>query len=178
MPQLVEMEASQSDQLNKHTAQLEQLREVMNLQRLNKQNALNRRLVRKQQNGSVGQETTEVEDEEDDYIHFGDTVTNVFRGGAEQLQPAPTAPTISTPPPPAPPQSPLEPTVIQQASQALWPIVLASALGAGGLGVGLTSMLMKPAPVIIPTAAGVDTDTGTLYQLEFAEPAELIKGAK
>ena len=91
----------------------------MDVLRLDKQNALVRRLVKKHQDGTLGQPTTESGDPEeasgddvteDDTVHFGDTTHNTY--------------TI---------HEPAQPLVAEKSSGSLLPIILASALGGGGL---------------------------------------------
>lgn len=132
----------------------------MNLQRLNRQGRLNRRLVRKQQDGTIGTETQEPEDTEDDYIQFGNNTYNLG-GSPDAGQISPPVRAASTSPPA--PSSPANTSSPAAASNPLWPLVLATALGAGGLGVGLTSWLTRPAT----QPAAVSADTDTQYQLDF-----------
>jgi hypothetical protein len=140
--------------VNRTSAQLEQLAEVMDVLRLDKQNALVRRLVKKHQDGTLGEPTAECGDQdaeggdamaEDDKVNFGDTTHNVY--------------TITEP----------AKSVTEKAASSLLPIVLAAALGGGGLGaaaMALPALLKKdPAPVVVPQG----TDTDTQYLLEFAE---------
>jgi hypothetical protein len=140
--------------VNRTSAQLEQFAEVMDVLRLDKQNALVRRLVKKQQDGTLGQPTTESDETdaegsddmaEDDKVNFGDTTHNVYTI-ADQGK-----------------------SVAEKAAGSLLPIILASALGGGGLGAAAMALpaLLKddPPPVVTPS----DTDTDTQYLLEFAE---------
>lgn len=116
--------------------------------RIQKIARMNARLVRKTQDGTLGTETTEPEDEVDDTVHVGDITINM-----PQTTPSTTAIT-----PPAPVQPAVKPA-------SIWPyIALASAslLGGGGIGAAVAKYLT-------PVAA-VGTDTDTQYQLRLVEP--------
>mgnify|MGYP001346075311 CR=1 FL=1 len=68
-----------AQKLVKNQEQINQLHDVLSTLRLDKQNAMNRRLVRKTQDGTLGQPETgdaAVEDE-DETVSFGDT-TNTY----------------------------------------------------------------------------------------------------
>lgn len=143
-----------AERLIKSQEQIHQLSDVLNVMRMDKQNALVRRLVKKQQDGTLGQPTTESGGEdaegsddmaEDDKVNFGDTTHNVYTI-ADQGK-----------------------SVAEKAAGSLLPIILASALGGGGLGAAAMALpaLLKddPPPVVTPS----DTDTDTQYLLEFAE---------
>ena len=151
---IVNLPPEMAAKVNRTSAQLEQLAEVMDVLRIDKQNALVRRLVKKHQDGTLGQPTDESDDQnaegsddmaEDDKVNFGDTTHNVY--------------TITEP----------VKSVTEKATGSLLPIVLAAALGGGGLGAAAMALpaLLKsdPAPVVVPQ----DTDTDTQYLLEFAE---------
>lgn len=181
----VDLPPELANKLNKHNVQLEQLAEVLDVTRLDKQNELVRRLVRKQQDGTLGETTMEPEDAnsngggdasegdamqddnsddgESDRVNFGDShYYNVTDAAPAAPQPANT---------PAPSPSPPKPSGL---AKSAWPLVLASALGGGGLGaaaMAIPAMLKDdPAPnVHVPATS----DTDTQYQLEFTdEPAE------
>ena len=145
--------------VNRTSAQIEQYAEVMDVLRLDKQNALVRRLVKKHQDGTLGQPATESGDPEeasgddvteDDTVHFGDTTHNTY--------------TI---------HEPAQPLVAEKSSGSLLPIILASALGGGGLAaaaIALPALLKSdPAPVVVPHDADTDTNTNLQYRLEFAD---------
>ena len=133
-----------AERLIKSQEQIHQLHDLLNVTRIDKQNALVRRLVKKQQDGTLGQPTTESGDTgggdgeegggddmaEDDKVNFGDTTHNVY--------------TITEP----------GKSVAEKAAGSLLPIILASALGGGGLGAAamvLPALLKSdPAPVVVP----------------------------
>ena len=154
IPYPVEMTPEHAERVNRNTAQAHQLQYVMDIQRLKKQNTLNRRLVRKTQDGTLGKETEEPEDaeDEDDHIQFGDNVTHVYNSEPQ--------------------------TTTTQAAEAksplIWPLVLATALGAGGLGAGVMALLKPTAtPTVIEQKV---PDTDTKYQLDFSGKSEVING--
>jgi hypothetical protein len=156
---LTDLAPGTAERLIKSQEQIHQLHDLLNVTRMDKQNALVRRLVKKQQDGTLGQPTTESGDTgggdgeegggddmaEGDKVNFGDTTHNVY--------------TITEP----------GKSVAEKAAGSLLPIILASALGGGGLGAAAMALpaLLKndPAPVVVPQ----DTDTDTKYLLEFAE---------
>jgi len=138
--------------LIKNQEQINQLHRVFSVLRLDKQNALVRRLVRKTQDGTLGQPTADTgdaapaegdemsDDLETDKVNFGDVHNNY--------------------------------TVAQPAtakSASLWPMILAATLGGCGLGAAAMALpaLLKPEPQ--PTI--VTTDTDTQYSLEFSSDA-------
>jgi hypothetical protein len=143
-----------AEKLVKNQEQINQLREVLNVTRLDAQNALVRRLVKKTQDGTLGQATVESGDTaaeeasndmaEDDKVNFGDTINNYTTTAAEPAK-----------------------SVVEKAASSVLPMILAAALGGGGLGaaaVALPSLLKKdPAPVVMTT------DAGTQYALEFSD---------
>lgn len=151
---IVNLPPEMAAKVNRTSAQLEQFAEVMDVLRLDKQNALVRRLVKKQQDGTLGQPTTEGDQKdtegsddmaEDDKVNFGDTTHNVYTI-ADQGK-----------------------TVAEKAVGSLLPIILASALGGGGLGaaaMALPALLKEDPPPVVMTS---DTDTDTQYLLEFAQ---------
>ncbi len=144
-----------AEKLVKTQEQINQLREVLSVSRLDKQNALVRRLVRKTQDGTIGQPdaavestppTTEGEDMEDEAkVSFGDQTTyNITE-------------------PPA--------RVSAAKAPGLLPYILAAAIGGGGLGAAaatLPSLLRAPAAAP-PAQTVTDTDTNTQYDLKFKE---------
>ncbi len=151
---IVSLPPEMAAKVNRTSAQLEQLAEVMDVLRLDKQNALVRRLVKKQQDGTLGQPTAENGENEaegnddmaeDDKVNFGDTTHNVY--------------TITNP----------GKSVAEKAAGSLLPVILASALGGGVLAAAALALpaLLKqdPAPVVTTS----DTDTDTQYLLEFAD---------
>lgn len=166
-PYELEMAGAMADKVNQHTAQLHQLQHLMNLTRVNKQNRLNRRLVRKQQDGTIGSETQEPEDTEDDYIQFGNNVYNLGGGTIpESAAPAPSQPR-EQPRNAAPaerPASPVDTATRPESKPArLWPWVLAAALSGTGLGMGamaLPTLLNPPRETIVP-------ELGKDYMLDF-----------
>ena len=119
------------------------------VERIQKASRLNRRLVKKLQDGTLGKETTEPEDEEDDSVHVGDIwVTNTM----PVPQPVASQPTT--------PLTPLESTQTGLSKTAAAVLIAASLLGGAGTGAALYAWLK-------PTATMTDTDTR--YQLRFAE---------
>lgn len=136
-----------AEKLIKSQEQINQLHEVLSTLRLDKQNALVRRLVRKTQDGTLGQVTADEPDdttgntlseEELDKVSFGDTTTyNV-------TEPTPAAATKT-------------PSVI--------PYVLAAALGGTGLGAAAMALpyILKTTPAAVQQA----DDTDTQYTLDF-----------
>lgn len=138
--------------LVKNQEQIYQLHETLNVMRLDEQNALNRRLVRKTQDGTLGRPdapaddsqggttVASTEEEETDKVSFGDT-TNTYN---------------------------LEDKSGSKSSLAPW--ILAAALGGAGLG-ALAAMLpsllnpTQPTPVVVSPS----NDTDTLYDLQFKE---------
>ena len=131
-----------AEKLVKNQEQINQLHEVLSTVRLDKQNALNRRLVRKTQDGTLGQpekgdET--VSEEDDGTVSFGDTTYN-----------------ISGP----------EPTV--KPASSMLPYLLAAALGGTGLGAAAVALpaswkVLNPPPVTQPS------DADTQYDLTFKD---------
>lgn len=151
---IVSLPPQMAAKVNRTSAQLEQLAEVMDVLRLDKQNALVRRLVKKHQDGTLGQPTAENGENEaegsddmaeDDKVNFGDTTHNVY--------------TITDP----------GKSVAEKTVGSLLPVILASALGGGALAAAALALpaLLKedPAPVVTTS----DTDTDTQYLLEFAD---------
>ena len=155
IPYPVEMTPEHAERVNRNTAQAHQLQYVMDIQRLKKQNTLNRRLVRKTQDGTLGKETEEPEDaeDEDDHIQFGDNVTHVYNSE---------------------PQTTTTTQAAEAKSPSIWPLVLATALGAGGLGAGVMALLKPTATPTVIEQKGNDTDTK--YQLDFSGKSEVING--
>lgn len=136
-----------AEKLVKTQEQINQLHEVLGTLRLEKQNALVRRLVRKTQDGTIGKVNAgdDPVNEEDENVSFGDT-TNTYNV-AEQAK-----------------------AVAEKAAPSVLPYVLAAALGGGGLGAAAMAIPWlfsdsTPAPVVQP--AGADADTQ--YDLTFKE---------
>ena len=141
-----------AEKLIRNQEEIYQLGQVNNVRRLDKQNALVRRLVRKTQDGTLGTPTSGGDDvadddeESDDQIIFGDT-NNTY-------------------------------TITEQAERAaakvapgILPYVLAAALGGGGLGaamMALPALLKTPEPPKV-IVAGQGDDTDTMYDLQFRE---------
>lgn len=159
IPYPVEMTPEHAERVNRNTAQAHQLQYVMDIQRLKKQNTLNRRLVRKTQDGTLGKETEEPEDaeDEDDHIQFGDNVTHVYNSEPQTTTTTQAAPVLA-----------------EAKSPSIWPLVLATALGAGGLGAGVMALLKPTATPTVIEQKGNDTDTK--YQLDFSGKSEVING--
>jgi hypothetical protein len=142
--------------INKADAQIEQLSNVMNLMRLDKQNALVRRLVKKQQDGTLGQPDQAGDGEEggddvaeDDKVNFGDTVHNIYTlTDALQGKAAPSA--------------------AAGVAKSTLPLILAAAIGGGGFGAALMALPALWKGTKPPTVITTDTDTDTRYTLEFS----------
>lgn len=128
--------------------QINQLYEVLNVTRLDKQNALVRRLVKKTQDGTLGQTTTEAEDKgeeesvddaETDKVNFGD-VTTTYNLADRAAEAAAKSPSIL-------------------------PYVLAAALGGTGLGAAAMALpyMLKTTPVV------QSADTDTSMTIDFKE---------
>jgi len=146
-----------AEKLVKNQEQINQLHEVLSITRLDKQNALVRRLVKKTQDGTLGQVTTESEDgsgeaeeggddmADEDKVNFGDTTHNVYTI-ADQGK-----------------------ALAQKAASSLWPLVIASAIGGGGLGAAAVALpaLLKDDPATVVVTPSMDTDTN--YSLEFKD---------
>jgi len=139
--------------LVKNQEQIYQLHETLNVMRLNEQNALNRRLVRKTQDGTLGRpdvavpadqqgsaDMTPTDEEEADKVSFGDTTTTYNLEDKSGTK------------------------------SSLIPWILTAALGGAGLG-ALAAMLpsllnpTQPTPVVVSPS----NDTDTLYDLQFKE---------
>lgn len=110
------------------------------LARLGKMSALNRRLVRKMQDGTLGEQTAEPEDEETDNVHVGDV-------------------TIYQPPAPPAKSAGVLPTAA---------LAAASLLGGAGLAAAVLTLFRPPAAPVAPTAQAA-TDTDTRYQLRLVD---------
>ena len=165
MPHRLRMEQSVADKINRHNAQLHQLESVMNIQRLDKQGRLNRRLVRKQQDGTLHEETEEPEDTEDDTIQFGDNI--YYIGGQKPENAEPTPQPQEQPRNVAPAEQPAAEAQAAPASKlaSVWPWVLAAALGGSGLGMGalaLPTLLNPPKATTV-----VAPELGKDYELDF-----------
>lgn len=146
--ELQDLHPATAERLIKHTHQIKQLFNLHNVQRLDKQNALVRRLVKKTQDGTLGQPTSAdeedadvAEDSEDDKVQFGDNVVN-YTSTEPAQQVAAKLP-------------------------SLLPYVLAAALGGGGLGAAATALPLLLKPQEPPKV--ITTDTDTLYDLRFKE---------
>ena len=131
-----------AEKLVKNQEQINQLHEVLALTRIDKQNALVRRLVKKQQDGTLGQPDTgdAAVSEEEETVSFGDTTYNISGGPAK---------------------------VVDKTIPSILPYVLAAALGGAGLGAAALAIpaLLKPAATV--QAAGADTNTE--YNLGFGD---------
>lgn len=113
--------------------------DLMHMDKLRQQAQLVRRLVRKTQNGTVGQDTDEPEDNDDDMAsyHVGDI--SVIVGDQDKPQQAPAKKRAAQPPPvqkPAP----------TQPNKWLPRALMGTALAATGLGGALVGHLMTPTP--------------------------------
>jgi hypothetical protein len=126
----------------------------MDIQRLAKQNKLNRRLVRKTQDGTLGKPTEEPEDEEDDTVHIGDVTI---------LQPASNQPTYS------------QINGVQDAGQKSNRLATAALLVAtllGGAGIGAAALHYAATPAVSPhpaTSAATAADVDTQWTLRLVE---------
>jgi len=127
------------------------------LDRVQKISKLNRRLVKKMQDGTLGTPTTEPEDDEDDDgVHVGDITINMPQTFEPPVVQPPTTHT-----PPRPPAEPVASTGISKALAAA--LIAASLLGGGGAGALLYS-LARPIPKV------TDTDTDTQYRIQLVDP--------
>jgi hypothetical protein len=134
-----------AQKLVKNQEQINQLHEVLSTLRLDKQNAMNRRLVRKTQDGTLGQPDTgdaAVEDE-DETVSFGDT-TNTYNVAGQAKD------------------------TIAKAAPSVLPYVLAAALGGTGLGAAAMA-LPSVLKLLNPPAATQALDFDTKYNLNFEE---------
>lgn len=156
--QAINLPPAMADKVNRNNAQLGQLSEVMHVMRLDKQNALVRRLVKKHQDGTLGQAAPEVaaaggeeaggdDMAEDDKVNFGDTTTHNVYTVAEAAGKA-----------------------TGKVASSLIPVILAAALGGGGLGAAAmaTAALMKKADTVVVQPVA-NPDDGLQYLLEFSE---------
>ena len=139
-----------AQKLVKNQEQINQLHEVASVIRLEKQNALNRRLVRKAQDGTIGKPDAPGEvavEEEETKVSFGDTV-NTYN--IADNTPAPVKDTIA------------------KAAPSILPYVLAAAMGGTGLGAAAMAIpaVMK---MLNPPAATQALDFDTKYNLNFEE---------
>jgi hypothetical protein len=134
----------------KNQEQINQLHDVLSTVRLDKQNALVRRLVRKTQDGTLGQpgdsgdDSSAEEDEsvDNDKVNFGD-VTNTYNlaGAAKDA--------------------------VEKAAPSLWPYILAAALGGSGL--GAAAMALPMAWKAVNVVKSSDTDTDTSLDIQFKD---------
>jgi len=149
----------EAHKINKQLLGVHTLASTFDVLRMDKQAASVRRLVKKQQDGTLGQPDEDGMAETDDTnVTIGDTYT--FHGAAEQAAAGPITPTTPTTPSlPQPTEQPVTqpPPGLSAKKAALW-AALALAAG-GGLGAGTLALY---------TALSAD-DTNTLYSLEFGE---------
>jgi hypothetical protein len=151
-----------ADKLNKGSVQLGQLGELLHVLRLDKQSELVRRLVKKHQDGTIGQSEAEGSEmpasssEDSERVQLGDNNYTIY---TEQERPAVAQAASQAAP------------AIASVGKSILPYVLAAALGGTGLGAGAMAIpvLMKGAEKVTQ-AVDTDTDTNTQYTLEFGEP--------
>ena len=130
-----------AEKLVKSQEQINQLHEVLAVTRLDKQNALVRRLVRKSQDGTLGQPETgdAAMKEEEETVSFGD-ITNTYN----------------------------IPATAAKATSSIWPYLLAAALG--GTGLGAAAMALPAVwKAMNPPAATQALDFDTKYNLNFED---------
>ena len=143
-----------AEKLIKNQEQINQLHETLSVLRLDKQNALVRRLVKKTQDGTLGQPGTPDETEDsaaaeedavdDDKVTFGDTTTT-YNLASEAKE------------------------AVAKAAPALWPYVLAAALGGTGLGASAFALPLAWKALNAEPVKSVDTDTDMTLDLQFKE---------
>lgn len=164
-PLPVDRQETGAAQKIRRQGQIHNLAEVMDVVRLERQNALNRRLVRKTQDGTVGQAGDDML-EEDMNVNVGD---QIYYGvpGPNQAPPDQTG------------ESPSgtggvnthRPESTSRRSSSILPLVATALLGTGlgGLGTGLATYYLnrEPTPVVQPTPPPpiVDRDTRNRYLL-------------
>lgn len=175
----------------KQTHGLYQMGRVFDTLRLDRQNKLVRRLVRKHQDGTLGEDSdvSDNEDEEDDtQVIIGDvTIGGPSPSSQEEVhkalqalsknQHAPLGPTNTVPAPETPrqqaafsaPPTPADAVAITGRSQSAWPLwrkaLLLAALGLGSAGTGIGGLALYNS-LTAPTPT-TDTDTDTRYMLDF-----------
>jgi len=138
---------------------------AMAMTKKSQQDRLVRRLVRKTQNGTLGKDTTEPEDEEDDTVHIGDIGDiNIYGQLPENDVTSPAA----APTAPAATSQPVASTVPSAAAAKNgwnWKHItaIAALAGLGGAGLGALPWLMSDDT---SQPAFTDTDTWSEYDVQ------------
>ena len=147
----------EAHKINKQLLGVHTLASTFDVLRLDKQAALVRRLVQKQQDGTIGQPSEgDMPEEDDTHVVIGDTY-NTFHEAAQAAANQATAPPT---PPTSTPNTPTPSAGLSPTKAALWAALALTA--GGGLGAGSLTLYKSI------TA----DDTNTQYQLEFGEVTE------
>lgn len=153
------MDPQLSDNIKKKWIGIKMAEKVSGLDKVNKSHAMARRLAKKQQDGTLMQDTVEPQDqEEDNVINVGDTYVT---------HQAPQAP----PQPQVPPQQPIQPQPVKQELSGLQKGLAVAALVGGGMmaptigGMALDAIARRVQVPQAPQQQFKDTDTDTQYEL-------------